>query len=489
MPTIVGIIEDSGGIGITGILRVSLDTPMVDTSSTPDGVMTVQARDFAIASGVVNISLAESQTQNLTYFFQFLTTTSSNSYYFGNGTLYTGPFHFHIDGKWYTGATNTIASVLLFQQINTTTNVAIAFHAIVPNIASVEFAALIPTGITTDVLDSSLRRLAEILTSNVDYVEDLRGGPRWKGVYSAVVFYQSSDTVSYAGSSWLYINVNPAVNITPSVVDPTYWQLLAQKGDPGGTGGTDTAYNSVGWDGATWAPTANAVRDIIELLARANDAALTGNPVAPTQAVGNNTTRLATTAYVIAEILSRFASPNFSGIPTIASTPLLPDNGSAIANTNFVKSTFHRYSRIVDSQTSGTNGGSAAAGIQTRSLNSIVENAGDVIALASNRFTLRPGSYRIAASAPGWGVGANRIFLWNVTTSARTLNGKSVNSSAANATTTHSALQGRFTIATNTDFEIRHFCQIAAATFGLGVAATEAAINEIYTEVEIWRLD
>jgi len=192
---------------------------------------------------------------------------------------------------------------------------------------------------------------------------------------------------------------------------------------------------------------------------------------------------------VIAEILSRFASPNFSGIPTIASTPLLPDNGSAIANTNFVKSVFHRYSRIIDSQASGTHGGSAAAGIQTRVLNTTVTNAGDVTALASNRFTLRPGNYRIAASAPCFGGGSNRIFLWNATTSARTLNGKNVNSASTNATTTHSSLQGIFTIAANTDFEIRHFCQFASASFGLGLAASEASVNEIYTEVEIWRLD
>ncbi|NJR37748.1 MAG: hypothetical protein HC781_01580 [Leptolyngbyaceae cyanobacterium CSU_1_4] len=278
MTQIVGTIEDSGGVGLTGILRVSLDSLMVDGSSTPDALLTGEPRDFAIANGVVNIDLVESQTKNLTYHIQFLTSTSSTSYYFANGGLYTGPTHYHTDSQWYTGAVHTTNSELLFPQVESRSTVLLDFHAVVPSINSVGFSALVPTGIATDILDTSLRRLAEILVTNVDYVETLRGGPRWKGDYNTATYYQQADTVAYAGSGWFYNNPNPAAGQTPSEANTAYWQLVSRKGDPGGTGGNDVVYNAIGWNGATWAPTANAVRDIIELLARANDAALDWEP-------------------------------------------------------------------------------------------------------------------------------------------------------------------------------------------------------------------
>lgn len=488
MTTITGTIEDSGGGGLTGTLRVTLDGPLVDTSSNPDSVQVPRAKDFAIAGGSVNINLTESQTLNLTYRFQFLVSTTTNAYYFVNGDLYTGPKHFWTDNNWYTGPVHTVDSVLLYEQPETTTETLLDFHAIVPNVASTQFSSLVPTGVTTDVLDTSIRRLAEILTSSVDYVEALRGGPRWMGVYNPVTFYQRDDAVSYGGSSWVYINANPAAGQAPSDLNTTYWLKLAAKGDAGGTGGNDTAYDPTGWNGATDAPSRNAVRDVFVTLAPLASPSLTGNPTAPTQAVGNDTTRLATTAFVVAEILSRFASPALTGAPT-APTQADTTNNTAIASTGFVKNVYHRYSRLVDVKTSGTAGGTTINGIQTRNLNTIATNAGDIISLASNQFVLRAGTYRIFASAPAYRCDAHRIFLWNVSDSARTLNGKS--SSAANTDNVQSlaVLNGVFTISANKTFEIRHYTTVSIATFGLGIAAGEASQSEIYTEVELWRLD
>jgi hypothetical protein len=313
----------------------------------------------------------------------------------------------------------------------------------------------------------------------------LRGGPRWKGVYNPAVYYQQSDTVSYAGSGWLYINPNPAAGETPSESNPVYWQLLSRKGDPGGTGGNDVAYDPIGWNGATWTPSANVLRDVIELLARANNAVLTGNPTAPTQPVGNNSDRLASTAFVIAEIVSRLTSPNLLGVP-LCPTPLLPDNSGAIANTNFVKAVMHRYSRIIDSKTTGTPGGSAIAGVQIRALNTIPNNAGDIVALAANRFTLRPGTYRILACAPtGNGVGGNRIYLRNITSSTTVLSGQT---SGGTTLQNLAWLRGTFSISVNSDFEIWHFCQFLAAGTGLGGSVGDGS-PEIFTDVEIWRID
>jgi hypothetical protein len=45
-------------------------------------------------------------------------------------------------------------------------------------------------------------------------------------------------------------NADPTAGQTPSLVNTAYWQILAQLGDPGGTGGNDTAYDATGWNGA-----------------------------------------------------------------------------------------------------------------------------------------------------------------------------------------------------------------------------------------------
>jgi hypothetical protein len=92
-------------------------------------------------------------------------------------------------------------------------------------------------------------------------------------------------------------------------------------------------------------PTAHThvIADVINLVAalaaKADliSPALTGNPTAPTQSPGNNSTRLATTAYAdaIAALKANLASPTFTGDPK-APTPTAGDNDTSIATTAFV---------------------------------------------------------------------------------------------------------------------------------------------------------
>jgi hypothetical protein len=65
--------------------------------------------------------------------------------------------------------------------------------------------------------------------------------------------------------------------------------------------------------------------------------ALTGNPTAPTQTPGNNSTRLATTAYAdaIAALKANLASPTFTGTPA-APTATAGTNTTQLATTAFV---------------------------------------------------------------------------------------------------------------------------------------------------------
>ncbi|MBE9178659.1 hypothetical protein IQ268_08815 [Oculatella sp. LEGE 06141] len=453
---IKGTLQDSGGQLLAGQLWVQADSAVVNSSTTPHTTVLPRLYKFAIAATAsnLNINLHESETARVTYHFQFWATNAATETGLDNDPL-------------------------------------IDFHAFVPNLASVDFSELIPTGVSTDSLDTAIARLARLLTTNQQYAAALRGGPRYLGEYNAATHYQLDDCVSYAGSSWIWISATPAAGQTPAIANSN-WMQSGAKGDSGGTGGQDTAFNSAGWDGALWAPSANAVRDFLVTLAPLANAALTGNPTAPTQTVGNNTTRLATTAFTVAEIVSRLNNAALTGNPTTPNQDqnvAIATNGGRVANCKFVKDSVHRYSRIVDSKASGTNGGSAFAGIQTRTLNSIVTNSGDVTNLSSNRFTLRAGTYRIFASAPGIAVNAHRIFLWNATSSTRTIDGKPSYSNSTDVVASLSLLQGTFTIAANTDFEIRHYCLNAFAGSGLGGACGEATISEIFTEVELWRID
>ncbi len=312
MTQIVGKIVDSGGVAIAGELVVTLDAPLIDTSTSPDQLYLADSHTFSITAGLLSgVSVVESQSKNVTYHFQINRYETLTTYWLADGTQYSGPFILHTDSNYYTGTFYDAATSQRLGKVDTQNPVNVLdFHAVVPNVASVEFASLIPTRISTDSLPTTIRQVAELLTSDPDFVEALRGGPRFKGNYASGTYYQRDDSVNYGGSSWVYINADPATGQTPSLTNITYWQILAQKGDPGGIGGNDTAYNSTGWDGATDAPSRNAVRDIIETLVRTSqltayaplaNPALT-DPTATTQSTGNRSNRVATTDFVGNEI-------------------------------------------------------------------------------------------------------------------------------------------------------------------------------------------
>lgn len=64
----------------------------------------------------------------------------------------------------------------------------------------------------------------------------------------------------------------------------------------------DEAYDATAWNGVLEPPTKNAVRDKIETLAPLSSPSFTDDPTAPTQSQADNSTKLATTAYVRAAI-------------------------------------------------------------------------------------------------------------------------------------------------------------------------------------------
>lgn len=349
MTQIVGKILNSARFPVNGELIVRLDSPLANRAASPDELLTLEPHTFEITNGALTgVDLVESQTQNVTYQFIVNSISTQYTYYLSDGTEYGGAVLQHTDGNWYTGTFYEAGQSQRLGRVPLEIRSPVMdFHAVVPNVVSVEFADLLPTGIARDTLPTTVRQVAELIASDADYVEALRGGPRFKGVYSSITYYQRDDAITYAGSSWVYIHPDPKAGQTPSLANTAHWQILAQKGDAGGTGGNDVPYNATGWDGATWTPSANAIRDIIEQLARLTDLAnyallaspnLTGNPTTPTQVTGNNSTRIANTAFVQGEISALGVVPIGAGMAwytNSAPSRWLICDGRAISRTTY----------------------------------------------------------------------------------------------------------------------------------------------------------
>ncbi len=82
--------------------------------------------------------------------------------------------------------------------------------------------------------------------------------------------------------------------------------------------GDDTAYDATTWNASTKAPTQNAVRDKIELLAPLASPTFTSVPAAPTAAADTNTTQIATTAFYVGQ--KGTATPLVEGTATAGSS-------------------------------------------------------------------------------------------------------------------------------------------------------------------------
>lgn len=169
MTILTGTFKDSGGALLNGELHVLLDTTLIDSSTSPDSILFPQKKIFNISNGDLNISLSQSETSNITYNFTVKTFETETIHYFDSGDIYVGPTHIYSDTYTYTGSTHSSDSIKLSVYENEIETIITSFSAVVPNQIAVEFSELVPTGITTDVLDTSCRRLADILAANNNF--------------------------------------------------------------------------------------------------------------------------------------------------------------------------------------------------------------------------------------------------------------------------------------------------------------------------------
>jgi len=298
MVLITGQLRDSGNLPLSGILEVSLSETMIVP---PSSVLTRRVFTSSVVNGVVNLNLESSEVQQQSYLFEFYT----------------------VDG--------------------TTRNYLLSFNAIIPATAlEINFNSLLPTSITSDILDTSINRLADLITSNPVYSARVKAGFNGRGSFELNSLYYYNDVVTFDGSSHAFISKEPATGKPLS--DALYWQLLASKGSTGsGTSGNNSAYG-VSWLDALDAPSRGSLYSFINGnlvttpqlagLAPLASPAFTGTPTSTTPSSAlNNSTRIATTAFVHTLLLPLISSPGAS--PTTA-TPALSSNNLSIANTEFL---------------------------------------------------------------------------------------------------------------------------------------------------------
>lgn len=187
------------------------------------------------------------------------------------------------------------------------------------------------------------------------------------------------------------------------------------------------------------------------------------------------------------DILYRGASA-WERLPAGTSGQLLQTKGSA-QNPQWVSASPAPNVIIQDQKSSGTEGGTFQSGAnRTRTLTTLVRNAGSLASLSSNRFTLPAGTYYIEWSAPAYFVGTHQSLLYNVTDAAEVARGTSGTTSAGDSpdrpNNIESSGEAVVTIAASTAFEIQHRCGTTRNTDGFGNACGFG--TEIYTRVKIW---
>lgn len=89
---------------------------------------------------------------------------------------------------------------------------------------------------------------ASIIYAGQSVLIEVTGAPKtgakgmtWRGTYNALTDYLKDDAVSYLGSS--YIAKSSTTGNDPT--NATYWDLLAEKGDPGEGGGASSNITTV----------------------------------------------------------------------------------------------------------------------------------------------------------------------------------------------------------------------------------------------------
>ncbi|XAI95717.1 tail fiber [Dolichospermum phage Dfl-JY23] len=312
MTTITGRI----GFLTTGKLGIKLRGIVIDEATTPNTTYLPDVETFfnITANVLTSVSYPETETQNV---------SATISVY-------------SVDGS-----SNPVLPALL------------SFDAIIPNVASVEFDVLAPTGAVNNQLDTSALRIAKLIANDPALAQKVAGAPYPRGAYVSTDTYLYGEMVSYFGKNYISKSLTPITNILPT--NTTYWYELVITLPPEVSviaTGSDSAYGA-GWNSSLLVPTQNAVYDKLNsvdtAIATANtnitnlgtnkaDLSYVNAQLAIDDAdITALSSGKADLSYVNAQLNTKanLASPTFTG-DAKAVTPPTTDNDISIATTAFV---------------------------------------------------------------------------------------------------------------------------------------------------------
>jgi len=144
---------------------------------------------------------------------------------------------------------------------------------------------------------------------------------------------------------------------------------------------------------------------------------------------------------------------------------------------------------VRDEKSAGVNaGGIASANTFTkRTLNTTLTNEISGASISSSVITLPAGTYYIHGLISGYACGKHKAKLRNTSDSSDTLIGSSERVDYNDVVMTKSFINGRFTIASQKNFEIQHAIETTTDANNLGVAYNVSVV-EVYTDVQIWKV-
>jgi hypothetical protein len=296
MTKLTGYIKDSGGAGLTGHLKVILDSPLSAGSKT----LVLKAHSFPVIDGNLDeadIELEPSASSQTTYRLMFYTS------------------------------------------VGLTELVWLDFHCIIPQVASVAITQLLPTGVVSETLDTSIIRLADLISTDAYYSSKVTP-LKFRGLWRDDSLYYRGDVVEYDGSSYIYRLIEPGQNKLPT--NDAFWQVLAGRGLTGiGTGGNASNYG-ISWQDKTDSPSRGAIYNLVEStlvkqgtvagFAPIDSPTLTGVPSTPTADSDNATSQIASTAFV-----ANYSLPKAN--PTLITSPGLGSSNKSVATTEWVNAT------------------------------------------------------------------------------------------------------------------------------------------------------
>lgn len=157
-------------------------------------------------------------------------------------------------------------------------------------------------------------------------------------------------------------------------------------------------------DDASYAAT---ITGLLTLKAPLASPALTGTPTAPTPAGGDNSTKIATTAFVTGELTAKapLASPTFTGTPA-APTPTAGDSTTKIATTAFVAAAVASGTGVLDYRNIAFGNG----GLEVWQRGTSIAVAGASTAYTADRWYLQTSNSQAATVAQSAGLNTRSRF-------------------------------------------------------------------------------